>query len=76
MQHTRYKIQARSIHWATVSDPEYFQIGQRGKIVSIQEDIHSPDGYAYYIEFVDGEVYWYLDCDEFVWNSNRRIENG
>lgn len=51
---------------ATVSDPEYFTLGQRGKIVSIQEDVHSPDGYAYYIEFVDGEVYWYLDCDEFV----------
>lgn len=51
---------------ATVSDPEYFTLGQRGKIVSIQEDVHSPDGYAYYIEFIDGEVYWYLDCDEFV----------
>lgn len=48
-----------------VSDPEYFEIGQRGKIVSIQEDVHSADGYSYYIEFVDGEVYWYLDADEF-----------
>lgn len=51
---------------ATVSDPEYFQLGQRGKIISIIEDGASIDGYAYYIEFVDGEVYWYLDCDEFV----------
>jgi len=50
---------------ATVSDPAYFEIGQRGKIVSIQEDVHSADGYSYYIEFVDGEVYWYLDADEF-----------
>lgn len=50
---------------ATVSDPEYFTLGQRGKIVGIKEDDASIDGYAYYIEFVDGEVYWYLDCDEF-----------
>lgn len=50
---------------ATVSDPEYFQLGQRGKIASIIEDDASIDGYAYFIEFVDGEVYWYLDCDEF-----------
>lgn len=51
---------------ATVSDPEYFTLGQRGKIISIINDDASIDGYAYYIEFVDGEVYWYLDCDEFV----------
>jgi hypothetical protein len=51
---------------ATVSDPEYFTLGQRGKIISIIEDDASIDGYAYYIEFVDGEVYWYLGCDEFV----------
>lgn len=51
---------------ATVSDPEYFTLGQRGKIISIIEDDASIDGYAYYIEFVDGEVYWYLDGDEFV----------
>lgn len=51
---------------ASVSDPEYFQLGQRGKIISIIEDGASIDGYAYYIEFVDGEVYWYLDADEFV----------
>lgn len=50
---------------ATVSAPEYFTLGQRGKIVGIMEDEDSPDGYAYYIEFVDGEVYWYLDADEF-----------
>lgn len=51
---------------ATVSDPEYFALGQRGKIVNIIEDEGSIDGYAYFIEFVDGEVYWYLDCDEFI----------
>ncbi len=50
---------------ATVSDPEYFEIGQRGKIISIQEDGYSADGYSYYVEFVDGEVYWYLEADEF-----------
>ena len=49
----------------TVSDPEYFTLGQRGKIIDMIEDDASIDGYAYYIEFVDGEVYWYLDCDEF-----------
>ena len=47
-----------------VSDPEYFEIGQRGKIIDIIEDSSSPDGYAYYIEFDEG-VYWYLDADEF-----------
>lgn len=51
---------------ATVSDSEYFTLGQRGKIINIVEDDASINGYAYYIEFVDGEVYWYLDCDEFV----------
>jgi hypothetical protein len=33
---------------ATVSDPEYFQIGQRVQIISIIEDPCTPDGYAYY----------------------------
>lgn len=51
---------------ASVSAPEYFTLGQRGKIISIIEDDASIDGYAYYIEFVDGEVYWYLDADEFT----------
>ena len=51
---------------ATVSDPEHFTLGQRGKIISITEDASSPDGYTYYVEFVDGEVYWWMDCDEFV----------
>jgi len=57
---------------ATVSDPEYFQIGQRGKIISIIEDDASIDGYAYFIEFVDGEVYWWLDCDEFEIDDKQR----
>jgi len=48
----------------TVSSPEYFSLGQVGEIAEIIVDNESIDGYAYYVKF-DGEVFWFLDCDEF-----------
>ena len=52
----------------TVSDPEYFSLGQVGKIDEIIVDNEAPDGYAYYVK-LDEDVYWFLDCDEFELNE-------
>lgn len=51
-----------------VNEPDYFYLGQVGKVVNVIVDNEAPDGYAYYVDFglVDGEnIFWFLDCDEF-----------
>lgn len=59
----QHKHLGQHIH-TSVADPDYFEQGQRGKIVNVIVDSEAFDGHAYHVEFDEG-VYWYLDADEF-----------